>query len=563
MAKFPITKTKRVPPGRLPALQERIPTTFTGGAEVSGAIVEAGFAAVEAVAQKIKRRQKIEAKRVKMQDANSSVLATKLRQQADADFETYKLTNPQETWEAFRVKQAESVGQEVAKLPFSDDALAAEQVKSQSYNDVEAAKALTASTRQLRTDTIDSQTEAMTNAFRTGNLEEIAEATRRFSELGPEMGKDRNEVLNDIKTAQEAGEKLRNSDAVAAKRNQASLAPEETIAEMEAERELRKIGKGLVSEKDLTNEDLEDIIDFAESVGEKKKSESELASSAAIENSYSQIRNGATNIDEMIDKIEDDPVIEAGDSISAAEKIKTFFSTWNAAVAEKREKIITSNSIRIKTLNIISEVRENNVVLPEELAQFEGLSNLEKGLEKYKALVKDEEVNPTDNKGFINSIFSADNEVREIQDKAIGVAKVNAKNEGKALMSRRFVGIQTEEELLDLFRGTGLTEEEKRRINRQFTAEVNNRSLYDRAVGRRFSEMQEANITDVDKYTSESLKILQQYQRRKRLELEELEAVVTVEQEKIISGTLKPASEMTEAEVRAEKARIREARKGK
>jgi hypothetical protein len=319
---------------------------------------------------------------------------------------------------------------------------------------------------------------------------------------------------------------------------------------MKAERELRAEGKMTPELATLTGEDLVEIEKFAGSVEEKKRTDSQIATDAAIETSYSQIRDGAANIDDMIDKIAADPTIDAEDSNSAAERIKTFFSTYNAAIAEKAEKIITSNSVRIKALNIISEVQSNNVVLPEDLVQFEGLPNLEKGLEKYKALVKDEKVNPTDNKGFINSIFSADEEVREIQGKAISVAKVNAKSEGKALMSRRFVGIQTEEELLDLFRGTGLTEEEKRRINRQFTAEVNNRSLYDRAVGKRFAEMQKANITDTDKYTSESLRILLEYQRRKTLKLEELEAGVAAEQKKIVGGSVEivPVEKMTAKE---------------
>lgn len=155
-------------------------------------------------------------------------------------------------------------------------------------------------------------------------------------------------------------------------------------------------------------------------------------------------------------------------------------------------------------------------------------------------------------------------DLEDIEAKIIATAKSNAYNEGSGLMSRRFVGIQTEEDLIDLFRGAGLSEDEKKRINRRFTAEVNNRDLYERAVTDRFKEMRQEGISDSNKYRAESLSILLQYQRRKQLTLEELETAISKEQKEIISGikkpktTIKPISEMTTEEKQRELERIRE-----
>ena len=121
-------------------------------------------------------------------------------------------------------------------------------------------------------------------------------------------------------------------------------------------------------------------------------------------------------------------------------------------------------------------------------------------------------------------------DLEDIEAKIIATAKSNAYDEGRGLMSRRFVGIQTEEDLIDLFRGAGLSEDEKKRINRRWTAEVNNRDLYERAVDDRFKEMRREKISDISKYRSESLKILLQYQRRIRVTLAECETKVSEEQ---------------------------------
>lgn len=125
-------------------------------------------------------------------------------------------------------------------------------------------------------------------------------------------------------------------------------------------------------------------------------------------------------------------------------------------------------------------------------------------------------------------------DLEDIEEKIIATAKSNAYSEGVSLMSRRFVGIQSEEDLIDIFKGAGLTEEQKKRTNRQWRAEVNNRNLYERAVDDRFKEMRKERISDVDKFKSESLKILLQYERRVLLGLEEFEEVVTKEQRGIV-----------------------------
>ena len=130
----------------------------TGAGELGRAVGQAGLQAVSIISG-------IRQKRQQMTDATSSVSAQRIRDKATLDFQTFKLTNPQETWEEFRLKQAGEVGQEIGVLDFSDEQRVIQQAKSQSYTEVETARALRDATLQLRKDTIDALTESLVEAF--------------------------------------------------------------------------------------------------------------------------------------------------------------------------------------------------------------------------------------------------------------------------------------------------------------------------------------------------------------------------------------------------------------
>lgn len=130
------------------------------------------------------------------------------------------------------------------------------------------------------------------------------------------------------------------------------------------------------------------------------------------------------------------------------------------------------------------------------------------------------------------------------EEKIIATAKSNAYKDSKSLMSPEFLGV-TEGTILRLTKG--LSDVEKDRINRRWTAEVNNRDLYERAIDDRFRELQKAGISDPTKYSNEALNILLMYQSRKELGLQELEMKVLLEQGKILSQP-KPIDQMTNEE---------------
>ena len=261
MATFPITEARQEL-GVTPTTGVRARIDTRTGAGLVGAAIGRGILDLGEKLQKGSiTRKAIEAKRRQMMDANSAVLADTLRRTADAEFETFKLTNPQETWETERIRQVQQVANEISGLDFSQDALITQQAKSALYGSVETAQALTAATRQLRTNTIEAQTQAMVDAFRTGGAREQLEAVTRYRDNGTNMGKDKVEVLNDIKAARVAGQKLRKQDVIDEWQDRIAENPVVIENILSAELEARKQNKGTLPV--LESADIQSLINLA------------------------------------------------------------------------------------------------------------------------------------------------------------------------------------------------------------------------------------------------------------------------------------------------------------
>lgn len=271
MSTFGIYRTEATLPGRAAGVRAGgldVSVGPTGVVGIGEAIFGLGRELFERRLRKEKERKReediaarIAEKRQQMMDANFSVQAKKIRDLADEEFRQFKVVNPQETWEDFRRRQTEKVGEEVGKLQFSPDALVKETIKSEAYADVETAKALTDSTLQLRKDTIEAQSEALTDAFRAGEPEGIVEAIKRYRDNGANMGKDKVEVLNDIKTAQEEGEGLRKQDILDGWRDRIAESPIVTAEFLNRELEARKTGKGIIPV--LTSSEIQSLLNTA------------------------------------------------------------------------------------------------------------------------------------------------------------------------------------------------------------------------------------------------------------------------------------------------------------
>ena len=305
MAKFPIT-TARQELGFTPTRSVRANIDVRTG---EGAVGEAiGQGALQLTKEhlarekvKTEQRRRAEEKRQQMTDANSAVLAKGFRDTEDLRMSAFRDVNPQEDWEKETIRGAGEVATQVSELNGSDDFHVNQSVRSEVYSNVQAAKAFTASTRQLREDTTEALTGSMTAAFRSRDPIQIKDATGAFVDNGANMGKDKAEVLSDIKIAMEAGKKLANKDAVDVMRQAASLDPQAVIDQMNLLKESRK--QGVQDTSALTNTDIDSIIRSAEDreVQLLAKAQADInAKNTALETElHNDIRSGDASITDV------------------------------------------------------------------------------------------------------------------------------------------------------------------------------------------------------------------------------------------------------------------------
>ncbi len=323
--------------------------------------------------------------------------AVESRSLAKLKMREFMANNPEpDTWSKGAEKILAEQGKIYSQQRFNAKTRAEQQIEQQAFKDkLNTEVGIAAVTQNIENDI----------AISGKNLVDVIST----DDGSPEMAAD---ILDQQKTYQEAlerkypkdvavihmeetlaeAEKLKVEKVKEEQMNLAAIKSELMISYIGAELKARKKGKKAIQEFALlSNVDLEAIRDYAKSVGEEVKSDSKITASAAIEDSYAKIVGGDLDIVSMIMAIQNDPTISDDDSNTAVEKIKTFFSTWHSAVDDK---IVTSDSTRVKALKIISAVRTADITR-------------EEGLTQYIKLSKAEKINGIDGKGFINGIFAA------------------------------------------------------------------------------------------------------------------------------------------------------------
>ncbi|MGR3292503.1 MAG: hypothetical protein ACUZ9M_00640 [Candidatus Scalindua sp.] len=157
--------------------------------------------------------------------------------------------------------------------------------------------------------------------------------------------------ITGVLTPQEAAKRLNESPVLVNKvlegnaiqflKDSATLNPQTVKDAVILELNSRKKGKEPSDEFVLlSNTDLKGIIDYANTIGEKQKNQSEVNLEAALVNGYGQIRdNDAIDIDALIDKNNLDPNQTDEDKIKFAEKIPTYFRKINSTkVADESDE---------------------------------------------------------------------------------------------------------------------------------------------------------------------------------------------------------------------------------
>ncbi len=231
--------------------------------------------------------------------------------------------------------------------------------KSDAWGDTFEDTANLATVRARDNDAVIRVTDDYENALTNGIAEDIAEAELALDEqyegsFEPAEAK----VMKEKVEARATKQMTENAKSVI--QEQAVLRPEEVGEAVSAEIANRKSGKKPSDEFALLeNKDLEDIRDYAKTIGEKRTSDSEIKVTESKVDAFSQIRDGATDIDSMIDAVDADSTISAEDKLNFAKAIPSYFSQWNSTIAAQ-----SSDEDAYDTLTQLSEAVERGAASP-------------------------------------------------------------------------------------------------------------------------------------------------------------------------------------------------------
>ncbi len=521
-ARFPRTEARQEL-GFTPstAVRARIDTR-TGAGAVGAAISAAGAAVIGKVRERSERRKALEAKRQKFQDTNATIDANSFTTNAINRSKAFrKGTTDTKIYEQNLKDELAEAQSQISQLSMSDDARITVTKKFQAESSEAFSLLLIDQTNQDANNTREKVVLDITEAVRTGVSQDLIDAVKRFRKVRGDLWPNASIAKAVFESAVEAGKKGKEDDAINA--THAAIEEASTTGNFNIAKELAT--NPSISEARQTI--LRNTIKTAENTVIAKAKDAQTA---------------------LVDKTTSDTLREffAGDltvpelnkrhsaELVKDSEFKFMMSAFQDTTPANSDPFAASRIRRAQGDFEAGDITQAEV----EKRIVEDYVKLD-GPDRSKVLA----------------------DLEDISTRVIGTARTNAYSEGRGLMSVQFVGIKSQDDLFDLFAATtGLTEDEKKRINRRWQAEVSNRDLYERAVDDRFREMRKDGITDTQKFQAESLRILLQYQRRKRLTLEALETEIGVEQQAIIKGSTvnKPVQEMTTAEKQAELQRIRE-----
>ena len=115
----------------------------------------------------------------------------------------------------------------------------------------------------------------------------------------------------------------------------------------------------------LTPEEKADMQNTIRIARQRSGTKSELALNAALVDVYSKIRDGATDLDAMMDAIQSNPIISNEDKLAAAEKIPTYFNKINSIVTAT-----VSDSDAYDLLTQATELEERGTMSPVEFEEL-------------------------------------------------------------------------------------------------------------------------------------------------------------------------------------------------
>jgi hypothetical protein len=217
MGKFRIQRTQRgLTPASGSVRAGFDPTTNAGavGAAVGEAAVAIGRGIKRRSEKKEALRQAIEAKDRQNLDVLEKKKEKNLRADTEREIENIKFNTDPEMWDNKINETIDRFSAESGQFNLSDQARAELQIDQEGWAEFQRDTAVLDRAKRNRVSAIDETKESLTDLFRTGDKDKIAQMTRIHSNVLRRNGVTSEETSAIIKTAKEAGNELFKTDSI-------------------------------------------------------------------------------------------------------------------------------------------------------------------------------------------------------------------------------------------------------------------------------------------------------------------------------------------------------------
>jgi hypothetical protein len=251
-------------------------------------------------------------------------------EQAQLDYQRDIIGKPIEERDAIMFRHIQKAKSISGQQKMSSEARSLAQNKVEIWGQTFSQTAQIQNIKDLEKDALIGVTDDYVKALAEGTPQDIAEAEIPFKEqvnssFNPE------EAERYIEEQEALAVKQMEDNAVSEQKNLSAINPVGRMDAIQAELDSRKAGnEPSVGWKNIDDSTLREIEKYTQTLIGKQKTQSEIKMQESLNNAYSAVRDGATDIDAIIDVNNADPTQTTEEKLDFAEKLPTYFNKINS-----------------------------------------------------------------------------------------------------------------------------------------------------------------------------------------------------------------------------------------
>lgn len=301
----------------------------------------------------------LEERKKKMQDRLAVSDANAAMEQAELEYQREIIGKPIEQHAGILLKAKNRAKAITSKQRVSADTRSLIQNKIDIWDESITTSAAIATIKAIEKDTTTRVIADYEKALTEGSVEDINEAEVSMDEHFSNTFEPAEAEQLKAK-AEDRAEKQIKSDAIKAQTDLSAINPTGRMEAIQAELQSRKDGnEPSLGWANIDDTALRQIESYTKTLVGKQKTQSKINMESSLNDAYSDVRDGAVDIDAMIDSNNADPTQTNEEKLDFAEKLPTYFNKINSTIVPDQ----TDEDV-YDTLTVASEAVERGAMSP-------------------------------------------------------------------------------------------------------------------------------------------------------------------------------------------------------